>query len=56
MLFVANIQSVNYLNQYLNILLLNCTYKTNKFDMFLLNILSVNNIEYLFFVSFCFLD
>jgi hypothetical protein len=38
MLFVADIQSVSYLNQHLNILLLDCTYKTNKFNMLLLNI------------------
>jgi hypothetical protein len=56
MLFVADIQSVSYLNQHLNIFFLDCTYKTNKFDMFLLNILSVDNIGYLFSVGFCFLD
>jgi hypothetical protein len=56
MLFVADIRSVSYLNQHPNILLLDYTYKTNKFDMPLLNILSVDNIGYSFFVSFCFLD
>jgi hypothetical protein len=56
MLFVADIQSVSYLNQHLNILLLDCTYKTNKFNILLLNILSINNIRYSFSVSFCFLD
>jgi hypothetical protein len=56
MLFVANIRSVSYLNQHPNILLLDCTYKTNKFDMPLLNILGVDNIRYSFSVGFCFLD
>jgi hypothetical protein len=56
MLFVVNIQSVSYLNQHLNILLLDCTYKTNKFDILLFNILGVNNIKYSFFVGFCFLN
>jgi hypothetical protein len=56
MLFVADIRSVSYLNQHPNILLLDYTYKTNKFDMLLLNILSVNNIRYSFSVGFCFLD
>jgi hypothetical protein len=56
MLFVADIQNVSYLNQHFNILFLDCTYKTNKFDMPFLNILSVDNIGYLFFVGFCFLD
>jgi hypothetical protein len=56
MLFVANIRSVSYLNQHFNILLLDCTYKTNKFDMPLLNILGVDNIGYSFSVGFCFLD
>jgi hypothetical protein len=56
MLFIADIRNVSYLNQHFNILLLDYTYKTNKFDMLFLNILSVNNIKYLFFVSFCFFD
>jgi hypothetical protein len=56
MLFVADIRSVSYLNQHSNILLLDCTYKTNKFDMPFLNILGVSNIGYSFSVGFCFLD
>jgi hypothetical protein len=56
MLFVADIRSVSYLNQHPNILLLDCTYKTNKFDMPLLNILGVDNMGYSFSVGFCFLD
>jgi hypothetical protein len=56
MLFVADIQSVSYLNQHPNILLLDCTYKTNKFDILLFNILGVDNIRYSFSVGFCFLN
>jgi hypothetical protein len=56
MLFVADIRSVSYLNQHPDILLLDCTYKTNKFDMPLLNILGVDNMGYSFSVGFCFLD
>jgi hypothetical protein len=56
MLFVADIRSVSYLNQRSNILLLDCTYKTNKFDMLFLNILGVDNMGYSFSVGFCFLD
>jgi hypothetical protein len=56
MLFVADLRSVDYLNQYPDILLLDCTYKTNKFDIPLLDILSVDNIGNSFSVGFCFLD
>ena len=34
--FIADMRSVRYLNQYPDILLLDCTYKTNKFDIPLL--------------------
>jgi hypothetical protein len=55
-LFIADLRSVSYLNQYPDILLLDYIYKTNKFDMPLLNILGVNNIGNSFSVSFCFLN
>jgi hypothetical protein len=56
MLFLADIRLVKYLNQYFNILLLDCTYKTNKFNMLLFNILRVNNHNYRFSVNVCFFD
>jgi hypothetical protein len=56
MLFVADLRSVSYLNQHPDILLLDCIYKTNKFDMLLLDILGVDNIGNSFSVGFCFLD
>jgi hypothetical protein len=56
MLFLTDIRSVEYLNQYYDILLLDCTYKTNKFDMLLLDILGVDNRNYRFSVGVCFLD
>ena len=55
-LFLADMRSVEYLNQYSNILLLDYTYKTNKFNMLLLDILRVNNHNYRFSISVCFLD
>jgi hypothetical protein len=56
MLFVADTRLVKYLNKYSNVLLLDCTYKTNKFDMLLLNILGVNYHSNLFTIALCFLD
>jgi hypothetical protein len=56
MLFVVDVRSVEYLNKYLDVLLLDCTYKTNKFDMLLLNILGVDYHGNLFTIALCFLD
>ena len=56
MLFVADMRSVEHLNQHPDILLLDCTYKTNKFDMLLLYILRVNYHGNSFTVGLCFLD
>ena len=55
-LFLVDIQSIEYLNQYPNILLLDCTYKTNKFDIPLVDVLRVNNIGRSFLVAFVFLN
>lgn len=44
------------MNLYPNILLLDYTYKTNKFDIPLINVLGVNNIEQLFLIAFTFLN
>jgi hypothetical protein len=56
MLFVADARSVKYLNKYSNILLLDYTYKTNKFDILLLNILGINYYGNSFTIILCFLD
>ena len=56
MLFLVDMRSVEYLNQHPDILLLDCTYKTNKFDMPLLDILGVDNHNHGFSISVCFLD
>jgi hypothetical protein len=54
MLFVTDTRSVEYLNKHLNVLLLNCTYKTNKFNILLLNILSVNHYNHSFYYCLVF--
>ena len=56
MLFITDTRSVKYLNKYPNILLLDYTYKTNKFNILLLNILSVNYYSNSFTITLCFLD
>jgi hypothetical protein len=56
MLFVADARSVEYLNKYSDVLLLDCTYKTNKFDMLLLDILGVDHHGNSFTIALCFLD
>ena len=56
MLFLVDIRSVEYLNQYPDILLLDCTYKTNKFDMLLLYALGIDNYGNSFTIALCFLD
>ena len=56
MLFVVDTRLVEYLNKHPNILLLDCIYKTNKFDMPLLDILSVDYHGNSFTITLCFLD
>jgi hypothetical protein len=56
MLFVTDARSVKYLNKYPNVLFLGYTYKTNKFDMLLLNILGVDYHGNSFTIALCFLD
>jgi hypothetical protein len=48
MLFIIDTRSVKYLNKHPNILLLDYMYKTNKFNMLLFNILSVDYYSNLF--------
>jgi hypothetical protein len=56
MLFVTNARSVEYLNKYLDVLLLDYIYKTNKFDILLFNILGVDYYNNSFIIVWCFLD
>jgi hypothetical protein len=56
MLFIINTRSVEYLNKHPDVLLLDCTYKTNKFDISLLNILGINHYSNSFTITLCFLD
>jgi histone-lysine N-methyltransferase SETD2 len=56
MLFITDTRSVEYLNKHPDVLLLDYTYKTNKFDMPLLNILDINHHGNSFNIALCFLD
>jgi hypothetical protein len=56
MLFIIDTRSVKYLNKHPNILLLDYMYKTNKFNMLLFNILSVDYYSNSFTIVLCFLD
>jgi hypothetical protein len=56
MFFLADMRSVEYLNQHPDILFLDCTYKTNKFDMPLLDIIGVDHHGNTFTVALCWLD
>ena len=54
-LFFAHLESLKYLQKNPNILLLNCTYKTNKFKMPFLHIVGVNNSRQNFKLTYYFL-
>jgi hypothetical protein len=54
-LFFAHPRSVELFQQYPDILLLDCTYKTNRFKMPLLVIIGSTCVNTSFFVGFCFL-
>jgi len=56
MIFVVDIRSVQYLNRHPDILLFDCTYQTNKFDMPLLNIIGVDHHGNSRTVALCWLD
>jgi hypothetical protein len=56
MLFITDTRSVKYLNKHPNVLLLDCMYKTNKFNIPLLNILGINHHSNSFTITLCFLD
>src|SRR5438045_8616186 len=54
-LFFAHPKSVDLLTKYPDVLLLDCTYRTNKFKMPLLNIVSNTCLDSNFHAAFCFL-
>jgi hypothetical protein len=54
-LFFAHPRSIELLQQYPEVLLLDCTYKTNKFKMPLLNIVETTCLGKNFYVAFAFL-
>src|SRR5882762_3679112 len=49
-------RSVRYLNEKPDIIILDCTYKTNKFGMPMLDILGVDGLDQGFTVGVCFMD
>ena len=48
--------SLVYLRAYPEVLLLDCTYKTNKYSMPLLDIIGVNTTRRSFYIAFAFLS
>src|SRR5207248_1722038 len=54
-LFFAHPKSVELLRRYPDVLLLDCTYRTNKFKMPLLNIVGTTCLDKNFHAAFCFL-
>ena len=55
-LFIADARSIKYLNENPDILLFDCTYKTNKFGMPLLDIIGIDGRNRTFTVGVAFLD
>ena len=54
--YFAHPDSLAYLQAYPDILLLNCTYKTNKYSMPLLDMIRVNACQQSFCIAFGFLS
>ena len=55
-LVIADRRSIRYLNINPDVLMLDCTYKTNKFGMPLLDIVGVDGMNKTFTIGLCFLD
>jgi MULE transposase domain len=53
-LFFTYPKSVEMLNLYPDLILLDCTYKTNRFKLFLLNIVGSTCLNTTFYIAFCF--
>jgi MULE transposase domain/FAR1 DNA-binding domain len=56
MLFFAHLKSLELLRQYSEVLLMDCTYKTNRFQMPLLDILGSTDLGKTFYAAFVFLS
>ena len=54
-LFFAHPKSIELFNRYPHVLLLDCTYKTNKFKLPLLNVVGITCLNTTFHVAFCFM-
>lgn len=54
-LFFSHYKSIELVRSYSSVLLMDCTYKTNKFKMPLLNVVSVTSFNTTFFVCFVFI-
>jgi MULE transposase domain len=54
-LFFAHPKSIETLNLFPDLILLDCTYKTNKFKLPLLNIVGSTCLNTTFYIAFCFL-
>ena len=54
--FFTYLNSISLLNCYSEVLLLDCTYKTNRFKILLLNIVEYTCIHKTNYISFCFLQ
>lgn len=55
-IFFAHVNSLAYLQAYPDLLILDCTYKTNKYGMPLLNIIGVDACQHSFCIAFAFLS
>jgi len=54
-LFMAHRTSIDMVRKYPTVLIMDCTYKTNKFKMPLLDVIGINPCNLSFYVGFCFL-
>ncbi|CAG8477335.1 10462_t:CDS:2 [Scutellospora calospora] len=54
-LFFAHKESVNFTCQYSSVLLMDCTYRTNKFKMPLLNVVGITSLNTTFYSCFVFM-
>ena len=55
-LFIAMPKSIKYLARNPNVLLIDATYKTNRFNMPLIDTISIDNCNKTFFISFAFMS
>jgi hypothetical protein len=55
-LFIAMPESIKHLARNPDVLLMDATYKTNRFNMLLVNTVGINNCNRTFFISFAFMS